>query len=188
MNHKKKTSGSGASVRHSETVYQGDLFSFQVETIILPNGKKTEMAVVRHPGSTGIVPLHDDGTVTMTRQYRYPVDDYILEIPAGTMDPGESPRECAGRELEEETGLVAKTLIDLGPIHILPAYSDEIIHLFLARDFTTTTQKLDDDEIIDVVKYPLDTLMDMIHKGGITDSLTILSLQRVWYDRTCSRG
>ena len=101
-----------------------------------------------------------------------------MEIPAGTMEPGESPLNCARRELEEEVGLVAREFIELAQVHIIPAYSDEKIHLYLARGLTASKQNLDQDEIIHVVKYPLNEVMRMIGEGAITDALTILSIQQ----------
>ena len=167
-------------VNKTDIVYRGRLFSFAVDDITLPNGVRTQIALVRHPGSTGIVPIDDDGRVVMTRQYRHPVGEYLLEIPAGTTEPGESPLACARRELAEETGLKAKELIELARIHILPAYSDELIHVYLARGFSPARQNLDPDEIIEVEKYPLDAVMEMINNGRITDALTILSIQYAW--------
>ena len=169
-----------AKVNKSEEIYRGKLFSFVTEDVTLPNGIRSKMAMVRHPGSTAIVPLRDNKTVVMTLQYRHAVEDYILEIPAGTMEPGESPVACARRELEEETGLKANEFIELAQIHILPAYSDEKIYVYLARDLTASEQNLDQDEILDVVEYPLGEVMQMIDKGRITDALTILSIQRTW--------
>ncbi len=168
-------------VRNTETVYAGRLFSFTVEDVRLPNGVETRLAFVRHPGSTAIVPLTDDGQVVMTRQYRHAVKAYLLEVPAGTMEPGEPPLDCARRELEEETGMLPGSMQSLGYIHILPSYSDEVIHLYLARNLARTAQHLDRDEIIELEVHPLDRLMRMIADGRITDALTILCLQRTWF-------
>ena len=170
-----------AHIHNTRVAYKGRIFSFMTEDVTLPNDSRAEMAYVRHPGSTAIVPLVDDNTVIMERQYRHPVRDYLFEIPAGTMDPGETPLVCARRELEEETGYIAEEFIELGKIHILPAYSDELIHLYLARGLSLTKQNLDPDEIIKVVEYPLDEALQMIETGRITDALTILALQWAWF-------
>ena len=160
--------------------YQGALFSFVSEDVTLPNGSRTELAMVRHPGSTAVVPLFEDNAVLMERQYRHAVKAYLLEIPAGTMEPGELPPDCARRELEEETGYVAEEFNEISQVLILPAYSDEKIYLYLARGLTLTHRNLDVDEIINVVKYPMADAMRMIEKGQIVDALTILSLQMAW--------
>jgi len=166
-----------AQVHQVHQHYQGTLFSFVSEDVTLPNGSRTELAMVRHPGSTAIVALFDDNTVLMERQYRHAVKDYLLEIPAGTMEPGELPLNCAGRELEEETGYVAEEFIELSQVLILPAYSDEKIFVYLARGLKPSKQNLDQDEIIEIVKYPFDKALKLIRDGLISDALTVLSLQ-----------
>jgi 8-oxo-dGTP pyrophosphatase MutT (NUDIX family) len=175
-----KRSQKNAQVHQVHQHYQGTLFSFVSEDVTLPNGSRTELAMVRHPGSTAVVALFDDNTVLMERQYRHAVKDYLLEIPAGTMEAGELPLNCARRELEEETGYVAEEFIELSQVLILPAYSDEKCYVYLARGLTLTHQNLDNDEIIDVVKYPFDEALNLIGDGHISDALTILSLQMVW--------
>ena len=176
-----KTTNHEVTVHSIQKHYQGKLFSFVSEDVTLPNGSRAEMAVVRHPGSTAVVPLLDDDTVVMELQYRHAVEDYLLEIPAGTMEPGEQPIDCARRELEEETGYQAKEMIELGAIHILPSYSDEITHVFIARNLHPTRQRLDKDEVLEVVHYPLEKTLTMISDGRITDALTILSIQNAWF-------
>jgi ADP-ribose pyrophosphatase len=180
MSEKESNSGK-AQIHKTSKVYEGRAFSFVTEDVTLPNDSRAEMAFVQHPGSTAIVPLLNDNTVIMERQYRHPVRDYLFEIPAGTMDPGETAMACARRELEEETGYTADAFIELGVTHILPAYSDELIHVYLARGLSLSKQRLDPDEIIKVVKYPLDEALIMIETGQITDALTILALQRAFF-------
>jgi len=162
-------------------IFRSRHFAFMTEDLTLPNGRRVEMAMVRHPGSVGVVPLIDGRHVLMEHQYRPCVRETLLEIPAGTLEPGESPRACAGRELAEETGYTAAEFIDLGRTHILPAYSDEVIHLFIACGLTLARPRPDPDEIIRTQIYPLDRLMDMIAAGEITDGLSILALQRTWF-------
>ena len=169
-----------AKINQSIEIYRGKIFSFVAEDITLPNGVRSEIAMVRHPGSTAVIPLLDDNTIVLTLQYRHPIREYILEIPAGTMEPGESPLNCAKRELEEETGFVANDLIELSKVHILPAYSNETIYVYLAKNLTVSQQKLDQDEIIHIVTYPFNEAMELIHKGDITDALTIMSIYRAW--------
>ena len=170
-----------AEVHKIEKHYQGQLFSFESEDVTLPNGSRTQMAMVRHPGSTAVVPFLDDDTVVMERQYRHALGQYLLEIPAGTLEPGELPPDCANRELEEETGFTATSMLELGPVHIIPAYSDEIVHVYIARGLTQSKQKLDKDEILEIEYYPFEQTLKMIADGRITDALTILSLQKAWF-------
>jgi len=170
-----------ADIHRSTEIYRGRNFAFVTEDLTLPNGRRTEMALVRHPGSIGVVPCFNDGRVLMEYQYRHCVREYLLEIPAGTLEAGESPLACAQRELEEETGYSAAEFIELGRTHILPAYSDELIQLYLARGLTPSHVRLDPDEIIHSRIYPMDRLMEMIAAGEITDALTILALQRTWF-------
>ncbi len=176
---KKSPKNRDAVVHTSRNCHQNRYFSFDVEDVTLPNGIRTEMAMVRHPGSTAIVAVADDGQIVMVHQYRHVVAKTLLEIPAGTMEPGESPINCAKRELEEETGFVAGQWIDLGKIHILPSYTDELIHLYLARKCAISRSNPDQDEIIEVSAYSYQALIAMIEAGEITDALTILALYKV---------
>jgi ADP-ribose diphosphatase len=168
-----------ASVVHTrEEIYKGNQFSFFKERITLLYNVDAEMAFVRHPGSAVIVPLFDDHSVGIIRQFRHVINSYIYEIPAGTMDPGELPAQCAKRELEEETGYAASQFIPLGKTYLLPAYSDEVSYIYLARELTKTVQKLDEDEIIDVHRFNIQDIMEMIDTGVITDALSILAILR----------
>ena len=169
-----------AKINKSTEIYKGKLFSFVAEDITLPNGVRSKIAMVRHPGSTAIVPMIDDHTVVMIRQYRHPIREYILEIPAGTLEPGESSLNCAKRELEEETGFVAAEFVEIARIHMLPTYSNEEIYVYLARNLTVSQQNLDQEEIIHTITYPFDEVMQLIDKGRITDALTIMSIYRAW--------
>ncbi|MCE5242876.1 MAG: NUDIX hydrolase [Syntrophobacteraceae bacterium] len=173
-----ESSGNKARVNKIKECYTGRNFSFTVENVTLPNGYAAEYGIVRHPGSTGIVPVLNDGRVVMVRQYRHAVGEYMLEVPAGTLERGEAPLKCAMRELEEETGFTAKEMVKVGAVHILPSYTDEVIHVFLARGLEATAQHLDGDEVLQVVSYPFDQLMEFVRDGKITDALTILSLHR----------
>lgn len=165
-----------AALIETREVFRGRQFVIAADKVVLPNGNQAEYGVIRHPGSTAIVPIMDDGSILMTLQYRYPVGEYLLEIPAGTMEAGESALECAKRELEEETGFAAKEFTELASVYICPAYSDEKAHIFLARDLRPSTARPDEDEIIQVVRYTLGALMSMVEEGKITDALTLVSL------------
>ena len=163
-------------VEASKELYRGRQFAFVVEQVTHPNGVQSEMGIVRHPGSTVIVPLFGDKSIGMIRQYRHAVSAYIYETPAGTMEPGEDPWVCAHRELEEETGYIAGEMTSLGKTCLLPAYSDEVTYVYLARELKQTSQDLDRDEIIDVHRLPLDQVLEMISSGDIIDALSILSI------------
>jgi ADP-ribose pyrophosphatase len=165
-------------VIESREIYKTAKFSLVTEKMTLPNGVDTEMAFVRHPGSAVIVPLFTDGTIGLIRQYRYAVDQYLYEIPAGTMRPGEDPQSCAKRELEEEIGYVPGQIIPLGWTYLLPAYSDECSYVYLAKDLAKTAQKLDSDEIIQVFNFPMPEILDMIDQDKIVDALSILAIIR----------
>ena len=142
-------------IHKSQKIYEGRQFAFVSEKITLPNGIDTEMAFVRHPGSTVIVPLFDNGNIGLIKQFRHPVNAYLYEIPAGTIQPGEIPENCARRELEEEIGYAAGRLIELGRTFLLPAYSDECSYVYLAKKLTKTAQQLDQDEIIEVFQFSI---------------------------------
>lgn len=169
---------SKSTVHFSEEIYKGRQFSFYKERVTLPHNVDTEMAFVRHPGSAVIVPLFEDQTIGVIKQFRHAINDTIYEIPAGTIDSGESPVECASRELEEETGYAASKFITLGKTLLLPAYSDEISYIYLARNMTRTEQALDEDEIIEVQRYHLHDILEMIDTGIIIDALSILAILR----------
>ena len=175
---KAKNENSISTVHTSEEIYQGRQFSIYKERITLPHNVDTEMAFVRHPGSAVIVPLFEDQTIGVIKQFRHVINDYIYEIPAGTINSGESPEQCARRELEEETGYAASQFIFLGKTFLLPAYSDEISYIYLARNITGTMQTLDEDEIIEVHRYNIQDILEMIDAGILIDALSILAIQR----------
>ena len=122
--------------------------------------------------------MFEDKTIGVIKQYRHVINAYIYEIPAGTMDSGESPEQCARRELEEETGYEATRFIPLGKTYLLPAYSDEISYIYLARDMIRTVQNLDEDEIIEAHRFKIQDILEMIDSGIIVDALSILAILR----------
>ncbi len=134
--------------------------------------------IVRHPGGVGVLPVHDDGTVTLIRQLRPAADAVLLEVPAGRLDPGEDPAACGRRELAEETGLTAAALSPLGVFHSSPGVFDEVIHLFLARDLAQRKAAPERYEDIETVRLPLEEARLMARDGRITDGKTIAALFR----------
>lgn len=145
------------------------------EIVDLPNGRRVEFDLVRHPGAAAVVPFLDDGRVLLIRQFRFATGGEIMEIPAGKLDPGEAPEVCAARELEEETGYRAGRLERLGSIWTTPGFCDEIIHLFAAFDLEPTEQRLEPDEIIELVPTPLDAALDAL-SGPVVDGKTATAL------------
>jgi ADP-ribose diphosphatase len=166
-----------AVCNRSTLVKKGRVFDLYTENITLPNGVTLDMEIIRHPGAAAIVPILEENSVLLLKQYRYAVGGFIWEIPAGTLDPGEDARRCAERELIEETGYAAGHLERLAQITPLPAYSDERIHLFLATGLTPAKQNLDADELLFVHRVDLGRAIEMIAKGEIQDAKTIAGLQ-----------
>jgi ADP-ribose pyrophosphatase len=166
----------GIKVNFLQTVYHGKLFRLLRENVTLTNGATVDMEIVRHPGAAGIVPLLRTDSLVLLKQYRHSVNSFIWEIPAGTLDPHETPLACARRELIEETGFSAHKWEKIGELTPLPGYSDERIHLFLASDLSPAEQNLDKDELVDVHEMPLEKALRMIEQGVIQDGKTISAL------------
>lgn len=166
------------TVHQRRTVHIGRVFNLTVETVMFADGLTLDLEIIRHPGASAVVALTEELHVLMLRQYRHAVGDYIWEIPAGTFDDREAPLTCAKRELTEETGYQARSWEPLGAVTPLPGYSDERIHLFLARDLTPAVQRLDPDEILEVHTVALDRVARMIADGQIEDAKTIAALFR----------
>ena len=150
----------------------------QMEVLIGNQGWYTYQ-VMRHPGGAAILPLHDDGSITLIRQLRPAVDGFLLELPAGRLSPGEEPQLCAARELIEETGLQAATLVSLGILHPSPGVLDEVVHLFLATGLSQGEADPEAYEEISCVRMPLEEAVQMAVAGEITDAKTITALLRV---------
>jgi ADP-ribose pyrophosphatase len=167
-------------------MYTGIIINVNVDTVTLPNGLTVNLEVVRHPGAAAVVPLKDDGTVFLIRQFRHAAGGFIYEIPAGKLNPGEDPAACAARELEEEIGYRAGKLELLSSIFTAPGFTDEVIHVYKATGLTTGRQQLDRDEVLDVIEMPLQEAMRMIETGAIRDAKSIVGLQSV-YLRSSSR-
>lgn len=160
----------------SQVVFYGKILKLRLDKVLLPNGHESTREVVEHPGAVAIVPRLPDGRIALVRQYRYPVEKILLELPAGKLDENEAPEECAARELEEETGYRAGQLEKLGTFYTTPGFSDELMHLYLAQDLVMTGQKLDADEFIKVEYYTRDELRTMLSTGVIADAKTMLGL------------
>ena len=159
----------------SKKIFSGRIFDVTVDTV--REGDRTYVReVVHHRGSAVMVPAFDDGTIAMVRQYRHPAVKYLLELPAGTLDDKERPEEGAARELEEELGVVAGKLEKLCEFFVSPGFCEEKMWLYLATDLKETKQRLEYDELIEVVRLPIDQALQMITDGEIEDAKTIIGL------------
>ena len=165
----------GPQILDSQNIFKGRVFEVTVDTI--REGDKTyQREIVHHPGSAVIVPVFHDGTLALVRQYRHPAVRYLLELPAGTLNHGEAPEEGAARELEEELGCTAGRLEKLSEFFVTPGFCEEKMWVYLATDLATTAQRLEDDEIIDVVRMPFSQALGMITSGEIEDAKTIIGI------------
>lgn len=179
---KKSKTVSSSDARLIETlvrknpIYRGKSVDFRVDTIRLPDGKTATREYLDHPGAVGVVPFLDPRTVVLVRQYRHPVGEITLELPAGKLDAGESPLACLRRELREETGYAAgrvKPLIDYWPT---PAFANEVLHLYVAERLTEGRHEPDADEFLEVVRMPFDKALGLVRSGKIQDSKTVIGL------------
>lgn len=147
------------------------------EQIQLPDGKVVEWDLIKHVGAAAVIPIMDDGKIIMVRQYRNASDSYTLEIPAGTLDSKtEDPKDCAFRELEEETGYRTEALTYLYKFYSAIGFTDEIISIYVAKNLIKSEQNLDEDEYVDLEYYTLDQLVEMIFTGEIIDNKTISAI------------
>lgn len=161
----------------SADIYDGVLLHVKRDRVRLPNGREAVREWIKHPGAAAVVPLFDDGTIALVRQYRYPVRQITLEVPAGKLDDAnEDPLFCAQRELAEETGYTAKIFEKLAVIATTVGFSDEYIHLYAAKELTPGKQHTDPDEFINVTKVSLDEAVKMIGDGRIIDAKSIASI------------
>lgn len=170
-----KTTEHLPQVLTSSNVYQGREFSVSVDTI-RENDVVRQREIVHHPGSAVIIPVFPDGTLGLVRQYRHPTVRYLLEAPAGSLESGESPEEGAARELEEELGFVAGNLEKLSEFFISPGFLEEKMWVYLATELTETKQRLETDEILEVVRIPFGQALSMITTGEIEDAKTIIGV------------
>jgi ADP-ribose diphosphatase len=162
-------------ILNSQKVFDGRVFKVTVDTV--SEGDLTyQREVVHHNGSAVIVPVHDDGTVVLVRQYRHPAVRYLLEAPAGTLAEGERPEVGAARELQEELGLVAARLEKLSEFFVSPGFLEEKMWVYLATELSEGKQRLDEDEILDIVRLPMADALEMITSGEIQDAKTIIGL------------
>ena len=159
-----------------EDIYRGKILELSLSHFMSESKGEVAIEIVHHNGGAGTLPVFEDGTVALVRQWRYPLGKYSLEIAAGRIEPGHTPEETAARELEEEMGLRARELQRIGEFNVAPGYCEERIFVYLAKGLEPCEQNLDDDEEIDVVRMPFDEALAMVHNGEIDDAKSIITL------------
>ena len=159
----------------SEMKFDGKLIKVTYD-IADVDGKEAWREVVHHPGASAVVAIDEDNRIIMEKQFRYALNDYLLEIPAGKLDAGEDPLVCAKRELEEETGIIASEWISLGTIATSPGFCNEVIHLYVAKGLSKGEIHWDEDEYVEVERYTFDELLQRIKEEKIKDSKSLSAL------------
>ena len=164
--------------RSCEEKYRGRIIYVHRDTVALSDGSEAVREVVEHSGGVGVLPVDADGNAWCVRQFRYPFGTHLLEVPAGKLEPGESPIDCAVRELGEETGFTAAEYTYLGMIYPSPGYCHEVLHIYLATGLTRGQAHLDRGEFLDVETYPLETLYRMVLRGELPDAKTAMAVMK----------
>ena len=170
----------------SENVFEGRVFALRLDTLRTPDGHTFRREMIYHPGAVCMVPIDSDGRLLLVEQYRHGARTRLLEIPAGTLEPGEDPGETAARELREEVGMRAERVESLGGFWIAPSYATEYLHLYLCRELTPDPLPGDEDEDIEVVRLTPDEAVAAIDSGRIIDAKSIAGILR--WDRLSDRG
>jgi len=170
---------SSAVVLSRKQIHRGRILDIGIERVRLPTGVEAELEMIRHPGAAAVVPLTERGEILLVHQFRHAAGGMLWEIPAGTLAPGETPRACALRELEEEAAMTARELVELGDVLPAPGYTTERIHLFLATGLSASVQKLDEDEVITEVRpVPVAEVLARIASGEIDDAKSVVAVCR----------
>jgi len=160
----------------SQSIFKGVVFDITRDRLREENGVEIIREIVRHPGGAGCLPLFDDGRIALVKQYRHPARRELLEIPAGKIEPGETPLDCAIREVEQEIGFRAGQIEKLAEFFSTPGFCEERLYVYLATDLKQSEQRLDHDEFVEVVYLPLAEAVGMAERGEIEDSKTIIAL------------
>ena len=160
-----------------ETVYKGKIIQVDVDTVELPNGKTSKREIVHHQGAVGILAVTADLKMIFVRQFRKPLEQAILEIPAGKLEQGENPLDCAIRELKEETGYTTTNMTQISKFYTSPGFADEVIYLFKAEELQSGLAVPDEDEFVELVQLTFDEALDLINEGKIMDAKTVIAVQ-----------
>jgi ADP-ribose pyrophosphatase len=162
----------------SEKIFSGNLLHVYKDKVRLPDGTTSHREWIDHPGASAVLPVFESGEVQLVKQFRYPLRQNFLEVPAGKIDPGEDPLVTAKRELEEESGIRAKHWVDLGGFHPCIGYTNEIIYLYLAWDLEVSDNRVDEDEFLKPVRISFAKAVEAAFNGEITDGKTITNILR----------
>jgi ADP-ribose pyrophosphatase len=157
-------------------IHRGRVFDMSVSRFQSAEKGEVDIEIVHHNGGAGALPLFDDGTVALVRQWRYPLGRYSLEIAAGRIEPGHTPEQTAARELEEELGYRANLFRKLSEFQVAPGYTEERIHVYLASGLEKSAQNLDDDEEVEVVRMSFADALSRVRSGEIDDAKSIIAL------------
>lgn len=163
----------------SKRIYEGRVVTLDLVDVTLPDGNAAKREIVRHPGAVAVVPIDEDGNVILVSQYRTAADHVLIEIPAGTLNPGEDPVDCARRELQEEIGYIPRFLMPMGAFFAAPGYTTEQIHLFMATNLEYSPLPADHDEFIEVSRMPLRDALEQAQNGMLHDGKSIIGILRV---------
>lgn len=160
----------------TEKIFNGKVLNLRVDKVLLENGNKSIREIVEHGGAVAILAINEKGKIFLVKQFRKPFEKELLELPAGKLEPKETPEECAVRELEEEIGYRAKKIEKLNSIYTSPGFTNEEVHIFLASDLEKTKTHRDEDEFMDVIEISLEEIKKMIDNGKIHDAKTIVGI------------
>lgn len=160
----------------SEKIYGGKIINVRVDTVELPHKKYSKREIVEHPGAVGIIPITSDKNIILVKQFRKPIEEVLLEIPAGLIEYKEEPRQSAIRELKEETGYTTDKFKKLFEYYSTPGFSDEKIHIYLAEEVVEGTAQPDENEYIEIIKMPVDEALEKVKNGEIRDAKTIVGI------------
>lgn len=167
----------------TRNIYSGRIINVRDDEVLLPNGRITRREIVEHSDVVAVVAIDDEDNVLLVKQYRKPVEKSLLEIPAGGVEDGESPHECALREMQEETGYLPGALKQIGGVYSSPGYCSEYLYLYLATDLNPSKLSADDDEEIELVKTPVDRVRSLISSGKICDAKSVSALLIALHER-----
>lgn len=169
----------------SKTIFEGKILKLLVDDVLLPNGQQSKREIVKHPGAVAVIAVTDEDQLILVKQYRKALEKTTWEIPAGKLEKGEDPIDCARRELEEETGYRAKSIQPIYSFYTSPGFANEIIHLFWAEDLEKGEVQPDQDEFVELVPCSLDECLTAIQSHQICDAKTILAVH-LWKEKRSS--